>query len=523
MVALADQCDHRELAMIGHGWTIADTLSLGDVHRARAAITAFTRLAEKSRHPYFVWWLAAIRTMQAILEGRLAEAETLAQECFARGRRAVEIDATHVFAGHFYVLCMEGLRYDELEPLMHGVVTQFAEIPSGRVGLALLHTDRGRMAEAAAELAHVAPDRFAILPRNPEWLTTMAALAQTSVAHPDAPHAATLYELLSPYRHRVVVAGMGVLVAGSVAHFLGTLATRLGRFDEAEACLTEALAVHERLGALPLRAYTQHAYAVLALTRLAPGDETLAARLIAEARAYAESHGMRRLARKLEALLSAPAVHVDAAPHATPPGPARTAVLRKEGDDWRLGWEQAGFRLRDRVGLHYLAALIANPAREILAVDLVRTTGGRRGGGATTTNGGTELAADLGRGRVLASADATLDLQAELAYRARLQELRSVLEDARHQNDLGRIAAAEGETDALTHEIARSLGFQSRGRDSRSPIERARVSATRAIRVAIRLIQENDRALGRHLTVTIKTGTFCSYVPDPELAVAWQL
>ena len=50
-------------------------------------------LAEESRHPYFVWWLAAIRTMQAILEGRLAEAETLAQECFALGQRAVAIDA----------------------------------------------------------------------------------------------------------------------------------------------------------------------------------------------------------------------------------------------------------------------------------------------------------------------------------------------------------------------------------------------------------------------------------------------
>jgi hypothetical protein len=49
------------------------------------------------------------------------------------------------------------------------------------------------------------------------------------------------------------------------------------------------------------------------------------------------------------------------------------------------------------------------------------------------------------------------------------------------------------------------------------------VSATRAIRVAIRLIQENDRAYGRHLAVTIKTGTFCSYVPDPEIPVVWQL
>ena len=67
------------------------------------------------------------------------------------------------------------------------------------------------------------------------------------------------------------------------------------------------------------------------------------------------------------------------------------------------------------------------------------------------------------------------------------------------------------------------MGLGNRGRDSRSPIERARVSVTRAIRAAIRLIQDNDASYGRHLGVTVKTGTFCSYVPDPELAVTWHL
>jgi non-specific serine/threonine protein kinase len=98
-----------------------------------------------------------------------------------------------------------------------------------------------------------------------------------------------------------------------------------------------------------------------------------------------------------------------------------------------------------------------------------------------------------------------------------------VLEEARRHNDLGRITEAERETDALTREIARSIGLRRRGRDSRSPIERARVSATRAIKAAIRLIQDEDRSYGRHLGVTIKTGAFCSYVPDPELTVTWRL
>jgi len=522
IVALAEQCNDRELAMIGHGWTVADSLALGDVHRARRAVLDFTMLAEASRHPYFTWWLAALRTMQAILDGRLADADALAQACFTHGRRAVEIDATQVFAGHVYVLRMEARRYDELEPLMRGVVAQFPEIPSPRVGLALLHADRGQTAEAAAELDRLAVDRFGALPRNPEWLTTMAALAQTSAALADAPHAGTLYDLLAPYRDRVVVAGMGVLVVGSVAHFLGALATRLGRFDEAERCLTEALAVHERLAAPALRAYTQRELAALALARRAPGDGATAAQLIAEARSYAEAHGMLRLGGMLAALTPA-ATSAFTAKLEAPPTRSRTAVLRKEGDFWRVSWEQAEFRLRDRIGFHYLAALIAQPGREVVAVDLVRTASGRRSSAAPAPDGAdpATVVADLGPGRTLASAEATLDPRAELAYRTRLRELRDVLADARRRNDLGRIAAAEVEADALTREVARSLGLRSR--DSRSPIERARVSATRAIRAAIRSIQENDRALGRHLTVTVKTGTFCSYVPDPELTVTWRL
>jgi tetratricopeptide (TPR) repeat protein len=528
MVTLADQCANSEFAMIGHGWSIADSLATGDVHRARFAIARFAELAKQSRHPYFVWWLAAIRTMEAIVEGRLTEAEELAAVCFARGQRTVAVDAAHVFAGHRYAVCIEGERHDELEPVVRAVAAQFPSIPSIHAGLGLLHADRGRFDEAAAELDLLAADDFAILPRNPEWLTTVAALAQASALLPDAPHAATLFAMLAPYRGRNIVAGMGVLCPGSVAHFLGILATRLGRFEDAERCLAEALAAHERLGGVLMCAYTRYEQASLALARRAPGDETRATELAAAAMRDAEAHGMKRLQRLLAALPVPSAAAVSTRTSTRDPArdratsPARAAVFRREGDNWRLGWNGTEFQLRDRVGLRHLAMLLAHPSRELLAVDLVRGRTGPDGNGDPATDI-TALTAELGRPRALANAEAKYDERAELAYRRRLHELRDVIEEARRQHDLGRIAQAESETDVLTREIARGLGLQSRGRDSRSPIERARISATRAIRIAIRLIQEHDRGLGRHLGVTIKTGTFCIYVPDPEVHVTWSL
>ncbi len=522
MVAIAEQCDHHEFALIGRGFIIADTLALGDLPHARFAIAAFATMATASRHPYFMWWLTAIRTMEAILAGRLDEAEPLAQKALALGQRAIPSDAIQVFATQFYVLCRERQLQDQIEPIVRGIVEQFPELPGAHSGLALLHADRGKVEEARAEMDLLAPDRFAMVPRNPDWLNSISTLVLASVELPGAPHAATLYELLAPYRTRIVVSGLGILCLGSVSHYLGLLATRLGRFDDAEACFEEAVAAEERLEAPAWCAYTRYEQAVLYLTRRAPGDEARAAALVAAARPVAEAHGMRRLVLVLDALPVAPNA---AAPEPTPvppPRPRRTALLRKEGDYWRLGWEQSEFRLADRVGLRYLATLIGSPGREFLAVDLVRSSSRTPAPHAEPARIAASIA-ELGGARPLASAEAALDPHAERAYRARLAELRHVLEEARRDNDLGRIAEAESETDALTREIARSIGLGSRGRDSRSPIERARVSATRAIKAAIRLIQDEDHSYGRHLGVTVKTGTFCSYVPDPELTVTWRL
>ena len=36
-------------------------------------------------------------------------------------------------------------------------------------------------------------------------------------------------------------------------------------------------------------------------------------------------------------------------------------------------------------------------------------------------------------------------------------------------------------------------------------------------------IAEGNPALGRHLEATVRTGTFCSYQPDPRVPTAWEL
>ena len=39
-------------------------------------------------------------------------------------------------------------------------------------------------------------------------------------------------------------------------------------------------------------------------------------------------------------------------------------------------------------------------------------------------------------------------------------------------------------------------------------------TGTKALKAALNRISDHHAGLGRHLTTSIKTGTFCSYVPD---------
>jgi tetratricopeptide (TPR) repeat protein len=517
MRRLAEHCGDRHLAMVARGWWIADSLALGQIRDVRRAIDAFAASADELRHPYFLWWSTAMRAMRTILEGRFAEAETLANDALRLGQRAIVADALQVFAGHLYMLSLEQQRLEQLESIVTAYGQQFAHLPSAHCGLALLCAEQGRASEAAAEMATIADDDFRALPRNPEWLSCVAALAETCSLLPDAPYAANLYALLAPYRRRVIVTGLGVLCSGSVEHFLGLLATRLERWEDAAVHLDEALRVHRMLGSPPFAAYTQYEQARLALAR---GDNERAATLRAEALRCTDTLGMARLRRRLLAL--------EPATPCPQPSPKRTATLRKEGDYWMIRWGSSEFRLRDSVGLNYLALLVGNPQRDFLAADLVTMSRGRRlqptsppaGDRMTSVNRNLRNLGIRTSG-FLGDAGPLLDGRARAAYRQRLDDLRAVLADAEARSDAEGASRTQVEIDALAAELARAVGLGGRDRRAASPVERARVSATRAIRDAVRRIGENDDDLGRHLARTIKTGTFCSYAPIRGTTVAW--
>jgi hypothetical protein len=165
-------------------------------------------------------------------------------------------------------------------------------------------------------------------------------------------------------------------------------------------------------------------------------------------------------------------------------------VFRIDGELWLLRFNGQEVLLRDAKGVHDLAVLLAAPHREVAALDLA---GGRAG-------------ADTGP---------ILDATARTNYQRRLIELEQDADDARTMGDIGRAERIAIERDALVDQLTSAFGLGGRARRSGSPAERARTTVTARIRDAIRRIERVHPELGRHLDRSVRTGTFCTYDPDP--------
>jgi non-specific serine/threonine protein kinase len=170
------------------------------------------------------------------------------------------------------------------------------------------------------------------------------------------------------------------------------------------------------------------------------------------------------------------------------PAPAAAVALERRGEMWSFTSGRRTVLMKDTKGFTYLDALLRAPHREVHVLELA----------------GAEEAGDAGP---------LLDDRAKQEYRARAADLRNELEEATRNNDVGRVERIRNELDALAGELTRALGLGGKDRRAASTTERARINVQRRLKDAIRRVSAEDDELGRHLELSIKTGTFCMYAP----------
>lgn len=391
-------------------------------------------------------------------------------------------------------------------------------------GLALLRLAQGD-AEAAAASIRDALDRPLDIPSKELPPSTelrraplLAAQVEISVAVGDLDRAEAAADELG----RVATAFASKALQASADFSCGTVRSAAGDTAAARRAFERAVRAWSKL-MVPYEAARSRVG--LAQTHDAEGNDRYAAM---ERRAAAST--FERIGATLQAELAAIGADSGGRPgggtvavHATPangargddvPAEAPSEVFRSEGDYWSVKFAGRTVRLRDLKGLWYLARLLAEPGREFHVVDLVAAEQG--------TSGSPSRRREPGLGRP-GDAGALLDAQAKDAYRRRLAEIDEDIEEAEAFGDDERVARATVDRDFLVRELARAVGLGGRDRRAGDDTERARVSVTRAIRHALGRIREHHLQLGAHLDHAVRTGTYCTYVPDPRMPVTWEL
>ena len=195
----------------------------------------------------------------------------------------------------------------------------------------------------------------------------------------------------------------------------------------------------------------------------------------------------------------------------------RRAAFKHQGDYWTVCYQGQVANLKQSCGMRYLACLLRNPGREFHVCELRRPPVELPLAVEASGHGAT-----LPHGASLQDGVPALDARAKADYKCRLDELRSDLEEAECCGDPGRAAEARAEMELIARHIASAIGLGGRDRKTGSTAERARSAVTKRIKETNTRIAEAIPALGRHLSVRIKTGYFCSYNPVPDRAVAWE-
>jgi tetratricopeptide (TPR) repeat protein len=247
------------------------------------------------RTPLARWLREAAHAMRALLDGRLADAESHVVASLRHAERAQSPNMDLQALVQLVYLRVEQGRAHEIEAATRGQMQRFPDTAAWRSALAALLAAAGQLDDARRELARLAREDFTDVPRDRGWLPTLAFAAEVAHATGNAATAERLHALLSPYARLCVVAG-SLLFYGSVSHHLGILAATVGRDEDALVHLERARDVHERIGARAWSARTELAMAELLARRGGAGDGDRAADLAAAAVATARALGLERIA-----------------------------------------------------------------------------------------------------------------------------------------------------------------------------------------------------------------------------------
>ena len=293
MVALGESCGDREAVLRGHAYRLWGALELGDLAAVDRELALYARLAEELRMPEHTWHTYALRGMRVLLDGKIDEAERLAERARRAGDRAEQLLSQQYYGIQMtQIRSMQG-RAAELLPSARDLAERFPGIPAWRSAVITLAARSGDKELAQLELERFAGGDFGAIPADANWFTAMSLMGEAIALIGDTKRAARAYDELLPYEGLVIVVARAAGCNGPVDRVLGLLAQTMGRLEDAERHLASAVEISTGMGDRPGMALCGLGLAEVLLERDRVDDRELALKLLADVLSTAREMGAR--------------------------------------------------------------------------------------------------------------------------------------------------------------------------------------------------------------------------------------
>jgi DNA-binding winged helix-turn-helix (wHTH) protein len=279
-------------------------LQRGELDRAHDALELFGAAARELQHAELIWHYERMRVVLRMNHGeyayarlRLGELREQAERLQLYARKAVEaIDWGRLLGETVDIRPLAAQLSPALRTDAGDSPVAYAHKLRGLVGL-------GQLDEVRARLQALPVEKLQALPKNRDYLATLAHLSVAAVATEQTQHAAALYGLLEPYP-RLCVASLSLHCYGVVSHFLAILAALLNQRVRASEHFASALAEQQRLNLAPQLARSRYEFARFLAQAGGASEQTQARSLLAQVIEASDALGMQPLAAAARELLA---------------------------------------------------------------------------------------------------------------------------------------------------------------------------------------------------------------------------
>ena len=292
----------RETLLLCRLFWVTCLLERGEMTEFLRQLTVFEEAAEVLRQPEALWYAALLRSVHALHEGRLAEAEALSLRFTEIGEMIGDANVFHSRMAHKIILAWETGKTEELVAVALQGCDAYPSVVGWRAAYTWSLGQAGKLNECRREFEALARRGFGNIPRRMDWGVTMAFLSDVAALLGARQDAGDIYRLLEPLRGRSLVLGLCVANWGCASRALGSLAHTMGRDAEAAELFLEAISVDDHAGARAWAARDRYEYARLCQHSADRDVSERAASMLREAEQVSAELGLSDLALRLDGL-----------------------------------------------------------------------------------------------------------------------------------------------------------------------------------------------------------------------------